>query len=65
MKKAKDVELLKELRVWLETHTAVSLAKKLEYKSSATINRWLHRKSIPGYRAEQVSRIIRKSKNAA
>lgn len=54
-------KLIREIRKWLgegESNSMALLAARLGYRSSSTIDHWLHRGSIPESKWEQIISII-------
>lgn len=55
-----NVKLMVKLKKWLKNdgNTQVKLAKKLNYKSGATISQWLARGKIPRREMERVGKVL-------
>lgn len=56
-----EKKLISDLKIWLEkdNNSKAKLAVKLGYKSSAAIQMWLLRDSIPDWQIERVEKIIK------
>lgn len=58
-----EQELIKKLCVWLKENRVTTLADKLGYRSTATINTWIKKKRIPPYMQSRVFAIINKDRS--
>jgi hypothetical protein len=55
-----EQELIKKLCVWLKENRVTTLADKLGYRSTTTINTWIKKKRIPPHMQSRVFAIINK-----
>jgi hypothetical protein len=59
-----EQELIQKLSAWLKENRVTTLADKLGYRSTATINTWIRKRRIPPYMQSRVYSIINKERSA-